>query len=215
MLYCFYEAGQPILDVRVVLVVALRADVVGQRTVEIAMASYWCDGVRNVSMNEICRRAEVSKPGVYREFGSEDELMEAALEHYHATVIGPLLELLASDLPFAEVLGRLLRFTTEPSERPAGCLLAELRSAPGRLGPVTTARVDAVTAELRQAYEEWFRRAQARGEVDAAIAPDLATHFIDTQLNTILLQMALGAEPRLVRAQAELAFSALTPTAKH
>lgn len=183
-----------------------------QRTVEIAMAGYWCDGVRDVSMNEICRRADVSKPGVYREFGSEDGLMEAALEHYRATVIGPLLELLGSDLPFAEVLERLVRFMTEPSGRPAGCLLAECRSAPGRLGPGTTARVDTVTAELRKAYERWFRRAQARGEVDSAISPDLATHFIDTQFTTVLLQMALGAEPRLVRAQAELAFSALTRT---
>lgn len=176
------------------------------------MTSYWCDGVRNVSMNEVCRRARVSKPGVYREFGSEDGLMEAALEHYRAIVIGPLLELLGSDLPFAEVLERLLRFTTEPSGNPAGCLLAELRSTPGRLGPATTARVDAVTAELRQAYERWFRRAQARGEVETAISPDVATHFIDTQLTTVLLQMALGAEPRLVRAQAELAFSALKRT---
>ncbi|MEZ4433791.1 MAG: TetR/AcrR family transcriptional regulator [bacterium] len=174
------------------------------------MTSYWCDGVRDVSMNEICRRADVSKPGVYRAFGGEDGLMAAAVEHYRATVIGPLLELLGSDLPFAEVLGRLLLFMTEPSSKPAGCLLAELRSAPGRLGPATAARVGAIAAELRQAYERWFRRALARGEVNTGISPDLATHFIDTQLTTVVLQMGLGAEPRLVRAQAELAFSALT-----
>lgn len=185
-----------------------------QRTVEIAMASYWCDGVRNVSMNEICRRANVSKPGVYREFGSEDGLMDAAVEHYRATVVGPLLELLGSDRPFVEVLECLLLFMTEPSGRPAGCLLAELRSAPGRLGAMTAASVDAITEELRQAYEHWFRQALARGEVDTSISPDLATHFIDTQFTTVLLQMALGAEPRLVRAQAELAFSALTRTAR-
>lgn len=177
------------------------------------MASYWCDGVRNVSMNELCRRADVSKPGVYREFGSEDGLMDAVVEHYSATVVSPLLELLGLDRPFAEVLERLLRFMTEPTGKPAGCLLAELRSAPGRLGPVTATRVDATTEGLRQAYERWFRRALAHGEVDAVISPELATHFIDTQLTTVLLQMALGAEPRLVRAQAELAFSALTRTA--
>ena len=185
-----------------------------QRTVELAMASYWCDGVRNVSMNEICRRADVSKPGLYREFGNEDGLMEAAIEHYRATVIGPLLELLASDLPFTEVLERLLLIMSEPSGRPPGCLLADLRSAPGRIGPGTAARVDAITDELRLAYEHWFRRAQARGEANEAISPDVATHFIDTQFTTVLLQMALGAEPRLVRAQAELAFGALSPTAR-
>lgn len=178
------------------------------------MSSYWCDGVRNVSMNEICRRADVSKPGVYREFGSEDGLMEAVVEHYRATVVGPLIELLRSDRPFREVLRHLMHFMTEPAGRPPGCLLAECRSAPGQLGPVTAASVDAVTDELRDAYEQWFRQAQDRGEADSAISPDLATHFIDTQFTAVLMQMALGAEPHLVRAQAELAFTALTRTAR-
>ena len=113
-------------------------------------------------------------------------------------MIGPLLELLGSDRPFPEVLQHLLRFMTEPAGRPAGCLLAKFRSAPGRLGPVTTARVDAITDELRDAYEQWFRQALARDEVDTAISPDLATHFTDTRLTTVLLQMDLVGIPTAV-----------------
>lgn len=71
-----------------------------------------------------------------------------------------------------------------------------------------------ITAELRQAYRVWFRRAAARGEVDDTLSPTLATSFIDTQMNTVLLQLGLGAEPSLVREQAELAFSALTRRSK-
>lgn len=181
-----------------------------QRTVEIAMGCYWSDGVANVSMNEICRRAEVSKPSVYREFGSEDGLMEAVVGHYRATVVAPLLEVLASDQPFAAVLDGLLRWMTEPSGKPAGCLVAELRAAPGRPGPATADRIATIAAELRQAYARWFERAQARGEVDASVPTDLATHFIDTQFNTVLLQMGVGADPGPLRAQATLAFRALT-----
>ncbi|MBK7665416.1 MAG: TetR/AcrR family transcriptional regulator [Sterolibacteriaceae bacterium] len=173
------------------------------------MTSYWCDGVREISLNEICRRAAVSKPGVYREFGSEDGLMKAVVEHYRTTVVVPLLEMLASDRPFAEVLDSLLGWMTEPSGRPAGCLLAEMRGAPGRLGPATAVKVDAVAEEMRRAYEQWFRRGLAHGEVYPDVSPALAAHFLDTQLSTVLLQMGLGAEPSLVRAQAELAFRAL------
>ena len=124
-------------------------------------------------------------------------------------MLGPLLEVLASPRPFAEVLERLLGFITEPSDRPRGCLLEDLGSAPQRLGPETAARVEAITQERREAYAQWFRRAQAQGEVDATLSPVLATHFIDTQLTTALRQMALGTEPDLVRAQAQLAFRAL------
>ena len=55
-------------------------------TLEVAVDSYWRDGIDAVSVNEICRRAGVAKPGVYREFGDEDDLMDAVLTEYHAKV---------------------------------------------------------------------------------------------------------------------------------
>jgi AcrR family transcriptional regulator len=182
-----------------------------EHTVEVAMTSLWCDGVRDVSMNEICRRANVSKPGAYREFGNEDGLMEAVVDLYRATVVVPLVEVLALDKPFSAVLDIVLHAVTEPSGKPAGCLVAELRSAPGRLGPATAAKVSTVVEEMRQAYEQWFRRAQSRGEVDGTVSPFLAAHFIETQLTSVLLQMRLGRDRELVRAQAQLAFRALIP----
>lgn len=176
------------------------------------MVTYWTEGPRNISMNEVCRRAVASKPSVYREFGSEDGLMEAVLGHYRTTAVRPLIELLAADQPFTEVLVRLLDQLTQASTRPAGCLVAKLRQDPERLGPLTAAALKTITAELHEAYEDWFRRAQINGDVDPAISPDLATHFIDTQLTALLQQMALGTHPSLVRAQAELAFRVLTRT---
>lgn len=177
------------------------------------MTSLWCDGVRDVSVNEICRRANASKPAVYREFGNEDGLIEAAVELYRATVVAPLLEVLASDEPFSAILHNLLIWMTGPSGKPAGCLIAELRNAPGGLGAATAAKVSAVTAEMVLAYERWFQRAQARGEVDATIPSPLGAHFIDTQLSAVLIQMRRREDPEIVRAQAQLAFRALTPSA--
>lgn len=175
------------------------------------MTSFWREGVRNVSMNEICRRASVSKPGLYREFGNEDGLTEAAIDLYRSTVVVPLLDVIAASASFWEVLDHLLRTVTEPSGKPAGCLLAALRVAPGDLGPGAASKVSEIAREMRQAFEEWFRRALARGEVDGAVSPALAAHFIDTQLTSLLLQMRLGIDPGLVRAQAQLAFRALQP----
>ena len=50
--------------------------------------------------------------------------------------------------------------------------------------------------------------------MDDTLSPALATGFNDTQLNNVLLQLGIGAEPSLVREQAELAFTALTRRAK-
>ncbi|MBT5864543.1 MAG: helix-turn-helix transcriptional regulator, partial [Ilumatobacter sp.] len=53
------------------------------------MDAYWREGPDAVSLNEICRRAGVSKPGLYRAFGGEDKLLDAALEHYADVVLAP------------------------------------------------------------------------------------------------------------------------------
>lgn len=177
-----------------------------------AMMHYWHDGPHQLSINELCRRTGVSKPSLYRAFGSEDGMLDAVLGHYQATVVAPLIEQLNADAPFCATLESLLHSVTNPQKKPAGCLLAEFRTKRRHLGPITTARLNALTDELLQSYERWFRRAQARGEVDAAISPALATHFIDTQVNTVLLQMMQGADPEMTRGQAQLAFKALLPS---
>ncbi len=165
--------------------------------------------VPRLSVNDTASRLGVASP-----LEPPAEPLLHGTEHECAAVIGPLIELLRSDRSFPEVLRHLVHFVTVPAGRPPGCLLAECHFAPGRLGPVTTASVDEVTDEPRDAYEQWFRQAQARREVDSAISPDVATHFIGTQFTAVLMSIALGAEPHLVRAQAELAFTALTRTAR-
>lgn len=181
------------------------------RAIEVAMDCYWREGADGVSLNEICRRAEVSKPGVYREFGGEDGLMDAALERYAATVLVPTLEQTQLERPFREVLGTLIGFMTDPDRPvPTGCLLSSMRVSPARLGPATRARVDALRDDARATYAAWVQRAQDRGEIAPEVSTSVAAAFIDTQFTTLLVQMAAGEDPELLRAQARLAFAGLT-----
>jgi len=183
------------------------------RTVSIATDCYWRDGLYSTSLAEVCRRAGVSKPSVYREFGGEDGLMLAAVEHYRDLATVPLMSLLASDTPFLEVLTQFMTFATDIGDRPAGCLLTAMRYAPGRLGPDTLARVDSITKDLLSSYETWYLRAISHGEADPNIPPNLAARYIDMQLVAVLLQMPLGVDPKLLRKQMQLALRSLLPTA--
>ncbi|MBI1397216.1 MAG: TetR family transcriptional regulator [Betaproteobacteria bacterium] len=183
------------------------------RTVDVAMDSYWREGVHALGLNEICRRTGISKPVLYREFGGEDGLMAEALDRYREEVGMTLFNLLAADRPFPEVLEEIVRWFTEDRGRPVGCLFARMRSSPSRLGPVTTKRVAALRDEMRAAYEAWYERGRSRNEVNPAIPSKLAAMFIDTQLTCVLLQMTLGESPDAVRAQAGLALQSLLPNA--
>jgi len=68
--------------------------------VDVAMQAYWKEGIDGMSLNEICRRCEISKPGFYREFGSEDGLMKAVILAYQDQVLVPVLQMLNIDAPF-------------------------------------------------------------------------------------------------------------------
>jgi AcrR family transcriptional regulator len=46
------------------------------------MITYWSEGPANVSINQIYNKAKISKPGLYRELGGEDGLMESVLIAY-------------------------------------------------------------------------------------------------------------------------------------
>ena len=181
-------------------------------TLDVAMLSYWQEQPGALGVNEICRRAGISKPGFYREFGGEDGLMVAVLNHYWGKVIEPSLRPLAEDLPFPDVLGTVLDWLTQGRDTPAGCLFSKMRAAPDRLGPETAARVEVLREEMRGAYQAWFERGLARNEVNIAISPEFAGYLIDTQLMTVQIQMALGEPPERVRAQARLALGCLLPS---
>lgn len=180
-----------------------------ERTVETAMMCYWREGVYDLGLNEICRRTGISKPMLYREFGGEDGLMVAVLDQYRQETALPILALLATDRPFAEVLAEVVHAYTSDRVTPAGCLFTKMRSSPARLGPMTRARVAVLRDELHEAYAAWYERAQSRNEVNATVPAELAAHYLDTQLTTMLVQMAAGQAPDLVRAQAQLAFASL------
>jgi len=137
--------------------------------------------------------------------------MDAVLAHYAETVLASNLALIASERPFSVVLSEVVAsFTDIDRAGPAGCLLVRMRQSPSRLGPVVRGRVDALAEGARLAYADWVDRAKGRGEVSAAISTETAAAFLDNQCTNLLVQMALGEDPKLLRSQAKLAFAGLT-----
>ena len=181
------------------------------RAIDVAIDSYWREGPQRMSLNEVCRRADVSKPGVYREFGNEDGLLDAALARYAKQELPPLFDLVASGQPFGEVLDSLVTSMTEPrADRPTGCLLAKTRVAREEMGPLAREQLDQLRQLSVDTYQRWIERAQREGEVDPSIPPELAARFVDAQFNNILGQVAAGEDPEMIRAQAKLAFAGLS-----
>ena len=185
-----------------------------ERVLDVAVRSYRDEGVVAVSLNEVCRRAQVSKPGVYREFGSEDGLMAAALERYNERKLGPLRALAEDDsATLRETLDALVTLVVPEGGGDEGdgrgCLLVAMRGALSGIGPETRARIVRADAQLLELHGRWLRRAEAAGELAPHAGVGLAARYVHAQVAGAMLLLAQGEERGGVREMLGLALSVL------
>ena len=176
---------------------------------ETAMNAFWQDDRAAVSVNAVCALAGVSKPSLYREFGSEDGLTAAVLECYGQTVLAPLQALLSSPQTYSAKLNALTSFASDDPQMEVGCLFVKMRTTRSRFGPQTQALLTAMEATFQEHYARFFTEAAERGEWRGGIATELAASYLQEQLGLAVSQRAAGKHPESVRAFLELAMSVL------
>ena len=144
-----------------------------------ALMEYWTKGPSNVSINDICKLTGASKPGVYREFSSDDGLKKSALETYQALAVQPLLDILHSDKPVLTIDAAISFITQDRKSMniPNGCLLVMMTSQSDQLGSSTLEELNRIRANLFAAYFSWVERAK------------LAGGFADLETNEVALYL--------------------------
>jgi AcrR family transcriptional regulator len=148
-----------------------------------ALMEYWSKGPANVSINDICILTRVSKPGVYREFGSDDGLKRSVLDAYHSLAIQPLLDILEGRQSTIDTVDALIGFMTQDRKTlgiPNGCLFVMMRAQFQQFGPYTCEKLIEFRHALLNAYEVWIDRSKVRGDF-ADVATDIAALFFDAQ----------------------------------
>lgn len=182
------------------------------RVLQIAMMSYWTDGPTSVAISEICRRADVSKPGLYREFGSCDGLKQAALDLYRDMVLTKFYDILARKDTFERGVEALIAFAIQDRQSlgiPNGCLQVAMRAHKQDLGEITRKRVDLLRRETLTNYEKWIERAKSKGELKASISTKAAAHYCDGQSGSAMRMQSEGVSNDIIEQNLRLAFSAI------
>lgn len=176
---------------------------------ETAMHAYWQDDMAAVSVNAVCALAGVSKPSLYRDFGSEDGLTAAVLERYGQTVLVALEELLSDSQNYRDKLDALISFASDAQQMEAGCLFVKMRAARSRFGPQTQALLAVKETHFYEQYTRFFTGATSSGEWSGGIATELAASYMQEQMSLAVSQRAAGKSPQAVRAFLTLAISVL------
>lgn len=183
-----------------------------EHILDVATQAYWEEGIGAVSLNELCKKAKVSKPGLYREFGNEDGLRKAVMFNYDKNVLAPLYQMLAKDEPFRKTLDDIVTSVTSDSEErqmPNGCLFVCMRESYNQMGEVTKEQLDHTSGRVLAAYEDWVERSKTKGEFTADISSEFAATYIFSQMSFAASQMARGEDRTTVRAVLKMALSML------
>jgi len=180
--------------------------------IKVAMESYWRDGPTAVSVNEICRRAGVSKPGLYREFGNEDGLRSTVVQTYEMVVLSQLYQIFEGDQPFYDALAALTDFVLQDRQKmdlPLGCLLQKMRGCRKELGPKTNDVIDATSIGTHSRLKDWVERAKHNGQLSEDISTETAAIYIDAQVSSAIMMQETGASKTQISEFLNIAFKGL------
>jgi len=176
------------------------------------MDAYWQRDPADVSVNEICRLADVSKPALYRAFGSEDGLTRATLERYAQQVLSDVFAILEPGRGLHATLDALIDFACGDPRMATGCLFYKMRSGRHRLGPETRALVQELDAGARSAYATFLRACRDAGEWPEGPTVEAGARYLSEQVVLAITQRASGEDSARVRETLTLALSVLRPS---
>lgn len=148
-----------------------------------ALMEYWSKGPSNVSINDICKLTGASKPGVYREFKSDDGLKKSALETYQTLAVQPLLNILYSDQPISQTIDDAISFITQDRKSigiPSGCLLVMMTALSDQLGSSTLKELNRIRADLFAAFFHCIERAKLENKF-LGMETNVAAHLLENQ----------------------------------
>ena len=181
-----------------------------EQVLNTAVMCYWADSPSDVPISVICEKSGASKPGLYREFGSDDGLKEAALHAYSEIVSQRRYDILASDKPFDEALEALITHTVQDRKKagvPSGCLLFTMRARREEFGPLTQAKIDRLREDSLNQYRRWIKLAKSNKQFRRDIPTDVAALYFDTQMGSAMRLQKEGVGNKKVEKILRTAFS--------
>lgn len=178
-----------------------------ETVLDVAMTAYWQSDPADVSVNAICQMAGISKPSLYRAFGSEDGLMRAALDSYAERVLSYMFKILQAGMGLEETFAALVDFASADPRMETGCLFYKMRAGKHRLGPETRARVEEIDAQAQAAYAAFLRAARDAGEWPDGLSVEAGAKYLGEQIALAITQRASGEDPARIREMLTLALS--------
>ena len=166
-------------------------------------------GFNGTSTAELVAEFDVNRKSMYAEFGSKQQLFEAALEHYNSKHLTGVLAPLEAPGASIDAIRQAFYGYAEASEGPfrgLGCLMCNTAVERAALDPGSGRYVAAYLERLTQAFRHALSNAQQAGEIGPTVNLDKMAGF----LTTMLIGMAASIRAKAQPAQLWAAYKVVT-----
>jgi TetR/AcrR family transcriptional repressor of nem operon len=153
---------------------------------------------------ELVDELGINRKSMYAEFGSKQELFEAALDRYSEINLSRVLAPIeASDANAQSIRDAFLGYASasETKFRGLGCLMANTAVERAALDPGSAKYVDAYLDRLTKGFRNALENALSDGDVNAeADLDDLAAHFVNSVVGISALLRAKATPDQMYAA---------------
>ena len=161
-------------------------------------------GYSATSTAELVDELGMNRKSMYAEFGSKQELFEAALERYSKINLSRVLAPIeAADANAGSIRNAFLGYASasETKFRGLGCLMANTAVERAALDPRSAQFVNAYLERLTKGFRNALENAKVDGDVDAnANLDDLAAHFVNSVVGISVLLRAKATTEQMYAA---------------
>ena len=161
-------------------------------------------GYAATSTAELVEKLEMNRKSMYAEFGSKQELFEAALERYSEINLSRVLAPIESPDANAQTIREAFNGYASASEtkfRGLGCLMANTAVERAALDPGSAKFVDAYIERLEKGFRNALENALEDGDVsEDAVLDDLAAHFVNSVVGISALLRAKATPEQMYAA---------------
>jgi TetR/AcrR family transcriptional repressor of nem operon len=158
-------------------------------------------GFNGTSTAELVAEFGVNRKSMYAEFGSKQQLFEAALERYNSKHLTGVLAPLEAPEAGIDAILEAFRGYASASEGPyrgLGCLMCNTAVERAALDPGSGRYVDAYLERLTRAFRHALSNAKEAGEIGATVDLDEMAGFLTTALIGITASVRAEAPPTQV-----------------
>ena len=136
---------------------------------------FWKFGIRRVSIEEICRKAEVSKVTFYKYFENKNDLAIHLLDTLYTESLEIYRELMNSDIPCEEKVRETIRMKREGTQEVSNEMIDDILGNPDE---EIKNYYQGISAKVLQEVVQWYADAQKKGEVRQDIKVEFMLFFM-------------------------------------